>query len=135
VIAGYLDKNRPRDAARLEALYAAAHLLILPTRADCTPMVLAEAGSFGTPGLATDTGGIGTLVSHGVNGCLLPLAAVPADWARAVISLTAEPRAYAALSRASFEFARTRLSWSAWSRELVLRLRIELGAVTTGRAA
>ncbi len=63
---GYLDKSRPKHAARLRALYAAAHLFVLPTRADCTPMVLAEAGAHGTPVLVTDTGGVGSLVMEGV---------------------------------------------------------------------
>jgi glycosyltransferase involved in cell wall biosynthesis len=64
-VAGYLDKRRPREAARLNALYASAHLFLLPTRADCTPMVLAEAGAHGTPVLVTDTGGVGSLVAEG----------------------------------------------------------------------
>jgi glycosyltransferase involved in cell wall biosynthesis len=135
VVAGYLDKNRRREAARLEALYASAHLLVLPTRADCTPMVLAEAGTFGTPVLATDTGGIGTLVAPGVNGRLMPPAAVPADWARAIMAMTRDPAAYEALCRSSFDFARSRLTWSAWSRDLVLRLRMELAVPAVGQAA
>lgn len=55
----FLDKNRPKDAARLSALYAEAHLLLLPSRADCTLTVIAEAMAHGTPVLATDVGGIG----------------------------------------------------------------------------
>ena len=134
-VAGYLNKNRPREAARLEALYAEAHVLVLPTRADCTPMVLAEAGAFGTPVIATDTGGIGTLVSDGVNGRMLPPAAVPADWARAILEMTRDPAAHGALCRSSFDFARSRLTWTAWARDLVLRLRIELAAEALRRVA
>jgi glycosyltransferase involved in cell wall biosynthesis len=48
-IVGYIDKNRPREAARLDRLYAEAHVFLLPTRGDCTPMVMAEAGAHGTP--------------------------------------------------------------------------------------
>ncbi|CAN0604503.1 unnamed protein product, partial [Ectocarpus sp. 12 AP-2014] len=39
-VAGFLNKNRPRDAAKLNQLYTQAHLLLLPSRGDCTPMVL-----------------------------------------------------------------------------------------------
>lgn len=134
-VAGYLDKNRPREAARLEQLYAEAHVFLLPTRADCTPMVIAEAGAHGTPTIATNTGGIGSLVIEGANGRLLPLAAGPAEWAAAVRALTADSEAHAALCRSSFEHVRARLTWDAWARRLVMRLRAEVAAARAQAAA
>jgi len=125
-VAGYLDKNRPRHAARLRALYAEAHLFLLPTRADCTPMVLAEAGAHGTPVLVTETGGVGSLVREGVNGRLLPSAATPTDWARAVRSMTSDRARHEALCRASFGHARARLSWDAWAGSVAAHLRDEV---------
>lgn len=121
-VEGYLDKNRPRHAARLQALYSEAHLFLLPTRADCTPMVLAEAGAHGTPALVTETGGVGSLVTEGVNGRLLPSAATPADWARAIRSMTTDRARHAALCRSSFAHARTRLSWEAWAQGISAHL-------------
>lgn len=115
---GYLNKNRPRHAARLARLYALSHLLILPTRADCTPMVIAEAMAHGTPVLATDVGGIGTLLGGRGCGRMLPLQAEPADWAAAVREMTESEDIYRALSDASVDRAKTRLSWDIWSDEV-----------------
>lgn len=110
---GYLDKNRPRDLARLTALYATSHLLLLPTRADCTPMVVAEAMAFGTPVLASDTGGLGAMIAAPGAGLLLPLHAAPEDWAEAVCAATCDATGYAMRSDASFE---VRLDWTSWAR-------------------
>ncbi|MEM6421123.1 MAG: glycosyltransferase family 4 protein [Pseudomonadota bacterium] len=117
-IAGFLDKNDPAAAARLDRLLAEAHLFVLPTRADCTPMVVAEANTFGTPVLITETGGIGSLVTEGVNGRMLPVEAPPEAWAQAIAEMTADPGAWAAMSQASFAHARDRLSWQVWARDL-----------------
>ena len=112
---GYLDKNRPRQAARLAEAYGKAHLLILPTRADCTPMVAAEAMAHGTPVIGTDIGGMGTLLGGAGTGRLMPLEADGAAWARSIHELTRTPGSYQALSDAAFDRARTRLTWTAWA--------------------
>jgi glycosyltransferase involved in cell wall biosynthesis len=111
----FLDKNRPEDAARFDAVLGAAHALILPTRADCTPMVVAEANAFGAPALATDVGGLGTLIAPGENGWLLPEAAGGAEWGRRVLEMVADPAGYRALRASSLAAYRDRLTWEAWS--------------------
>ena len=118
-LTGYLDKNRPADLDRFRQLFSEAHLFVLPTRADCTPMVVAEANAHGTPVLITDIGGIATLMDEGRNGRMLPGTAGPEAWAGAVRELTADPAAYAALSASSFEHAHRRLTWEAWARGIV----------------
>lgn len=132
--AGFLNKNRPRDAARLARLYHNAHLLLLPSRADCSPMVVAEALAHGTPVLATDTGGIGSLVGQdGSGGRLLPPFTAPAEWAAAIAGMTADHEAYAFLSDAGFDRATLGLSWDNWARQIERLARQAMAARTTGR--
>jgi len=119
--AGYLDKNRPAEAARLANLYAGAHLLLVPSRGDCTPMVAAEAMAHGTPVLATDTGGMATLVRPGM-GALLPAGAGPADWAAAVGDLTGSANSFGAASARAFTHARSHLNWKSWADRVVALL-------------
>ena len=127
----FLDKGRPRDAARFAAVLARSHVLLLPTRADCTPMVIAEANAFGCPVLVTDTGGIGSLMAPGRNGEMLAPGADGAAYAAAVERIIADPAAYRALSASSFRHCLERLTWEAWSTDLVAIV----GSLRRGRAA
>ena len=43
----HLDKSRDADAATLYRLFLTADFLILPSRAECTPVVFSEASAFG----------------------------------------------------------------------------------------
>lgn len=132
---GYLDKNRREDAAVLARLYTRSHLLLLPSRADCTPMVAAEAMAHGTPVLASDTGGVSTLIGGPACGCILPLAATGTDWARAVEDLTNDHAAWHLMSDAAFDRARTRLGWSAWVNDVLAQIdTLRAASAATNRA-
>ncbi len=62
---GYVDRSR------LPGLYNAADALILPSEIEGTPMVVLESLACGTPVVASNAGGIPSLVFDGVNGMLL----------------------------------------------------------------
>jgi glycosyltransferase involved in cell wall biosynthesis len=61
----------PNDP-RLAALYAAADIFVLPTRADLSPWVCLEAMASSCPVISTSVGGIPDLVRHGETGLLIP---------------------------------------------------------------
>ena len=117
-VVGYLNKNTARGAAQLEQLLRDAHVFILPTRADCTPMVVAEANAYGTPVAITETGGIGTLMRDGANGHMMSMSAGPADWAHTIAGMVSDRDRYQRLSEQSFLHARNHLSWSVWSQKV-----------------
>ncbi|HET8716494.1 MAG TPA: glycosyltransferase family 4 protein, partial [Nocardioidaceae bacterium] len=59
--AGLTDRVRllgPRTGARLDAAYAGADLVVLPSRVETYGMVISEALARGVPVLATDAGGV-----------------------------------------------------------------------------
>ena len=122
-VAGYLNKNKTDDAARLVALFKQAHVFLLPTRADCTPMVVGEANVFGMPVLITETGGIGSLIEQGTNGFMLPMTADGSDWADAVLNLLPNLEA---LGSASHAYAMANLTWDSWAERVVDILRRDL---------
>src|SRR5260370_21113533 len=68
----YLNRKDPVQRRELEMLYETADFFLLPTRADCTPMVFCEASSFGLPIIAPDIGGVHEIIRDGENGFLLP---------------------------------------------------------------
>jgi glycosyltransferase involved in cell wall biosynthesis len=118
----YLNKDNPDDVRQLNKLMDSTHLLVLPTRADCTPMVIAEANAHSVPAIVTNVGGIASLVSDGVNGQLMPLDANGKQWADVIKELTASGERYSALRESSFVHFQRRLNWSAWARDLIADL-------------
>lgn len=120
---GWCDKRNPADAAKLDALMRRCHLFVLPTRADCTPVAINEAHAYGLPAVATDTGGVGSVLTPGVTGALVPAEADGPAWADAIAGLWADRDAYRAMARAARERYETTLSWSAWGRATAAVLR------------
>jgi len=108
-----MGENRYRELLR------SAHFLLLPSRAECYGVVLAEACAFGVPVLASETGGIGTVVKDGVNGKTFPTTQDPA-----VLDRAEEAKQYAdfientlnddysTLALSAFEEYVGRLNWS-----------------------
>jgi glycosyltransferase involved in cell wall biosynthesis len=78
----------PNDPG-LIALYHKSDIFCLPTRADCLPMVLAEAAAAGLPLVATDVGAIHEIVVDGVSGALVA-EATPDDLVAALHPLVAD---------------------------------------------
>lgn len=109
---GFVSKSTAEGRQRLDDLFGRAHFLILPTRADCVPVVFAEANSYGVPVLTTDVGGIRTAVRDGHNGAVFPLSAPASAYADAVTAAMASPQAYADIARRSADEYRTRLNWA-----------------------
>jgi glycosyltransferase involved in cell wall biosynthesis len=61
----------PSDPALID-LYRMADVFCLPTRGDCLPMVLPEAGAAGLPMISTDVAGIPEIVRDGETGLVVP---------------------------------------------------------------
>ena len=114
----FLDKSKPEDSDRFAALLTGAHFLILPTRAECAGVVIAEANAFGIPALATDTGGVPSMIEEGINGFLLPLDATGDDYADHIQRVYRDAAAYRALVRSSRQRYDDRLNWDAWGRSM-----------------
>ncbi|MFL5285413.1 MAG: glycosyltransferase family 4 protein [Rhodopila sp.] len=110
--AGFADKAKPDGVARLAGLLETAHFFILPSRADCTPVVFSEAAAWGLPCLATQTGGILSIIAEGCNGMTFPPAADPAAWGAAIAAVARDLDRYTALCRSSYQAYRQRLNWA-----------------------
>ena len=114
----YLNKNRSEDARILEKLYEEADFLILPTRADCSSIVTAEANAFGVPVIATQTGGLPSIIREGVNGYLLPLSAQGEDFAKVISTVFRDEKTYMNLRQTSRQEFEKRMSSEVWSQEV-----------------
>lgn len=110
----YLDKALDTDRQRYHKLMCQSHFLILPTLADCTPMVFAEANAYGMPVITTNTGGIPSLITE-ENGCLLPPNSDGKAYAEVVGNLFfRDPNRYQRLVRSSRHRYEKVLNWDSW---------------------
>ena len=69
----------PRTGAALAAVYAAADVMVLPSRAETYGMVIGEALAYGVPVVAADVGGIREAVGHGAGQARPALLTAPGD--------------------------------------------------------
>jgi glycosyltransferase involved in cell wall biosynthesis len=69
----------PRTGADLDSAYAAADVLVLPSRAETYGMVITEALARGVPVIASDVGGVTEALGHGRNGTRPGLLVPPGD--------------------------------------------------------
>lgn len=116
---GFISKATPEGRARIRALLHEAHWLLLPTRAECCAVVLAEAAAHAVPALTTAVGGNETAVVHGETGFLFSLDRPPEIWAEKIYNLSRDPLTYrnmAIHARAHYEAA---LNWDVAGRRAV----------------
>lgn len=110
---GFIRKSTEDGMRRIGQLLDDSHFMILPTRADCTPIVFNEASSAGLPVVTTRTGGVPSVVHEGINGHLFDPDANASVWADGIEALWNDRPAYEALCMAAWKDYGDRLNWRA----------------------
>jgi len=108
---GFVSKASPQGIETIGRLLAESHFLILPSRAECLAVVIAEAGSFGLPSVASDTGGIPTALRDGANGRTFSTDGDMLEYCSFISHMMSHPAEYRELALSSFNEYRTRLNW------------------------
>jgi glycosyltransferase involved in cell wall biosynthesis len=119
---GFVSKKNPEGRAKIDALFRQSHFLIVPTRFEAYGLVFVEASSYGLPSLATEIGGVTTIVRNDANGRRFALDESPKAYADYVQKLLNHPESYRALSHSAFGEYEQRLNWKTFGyrvRELV----------------
>src|ERR1700730_14892649 len=115
---GPLWKKTDDDLRKLLGLFEESDFFILPTRADCSPIVFCEAAVYGLPVITCDTGGVKETV-RGEWGLVLQQGSPPADYADWIVQNFNDRARYerlAWLARRAFE---SDLNWSAMAAHIV----------------
>jgi glycosyltransferase involved in cell wall biosynthesis len=112
-----LDKNSAKGEDEFITILNHTDFFILPTHADCTPLVIAEAFSAGVPVLATRTGGISSLVRDGFNGFLFEPNQAQ-GYVEKITQLMNDPVQYKLISQNCVQSYTTTLNWSRWAEEV-----------------
>lgn len=108
---GFISKSTPAGQERIGQLLMESHFLILPTLADCTPIVFCEANSLGLPCLSTNVGGVPTMIRNGVNGQLFAPDSHISEYCDYITNLFGNYADYQNLARSAFSEYQFRLNW------------------------
>ena len=109
---GFIDKSTDEGIEKIYRLIADSHFLILPSLADCTPIVFCEANSLGVPCLSRNVGGIPTIIKDNVNGKLFDRDADITEYCDYIYRLFDNYSDYKKLAFSSFQEYQSRLNWS-----------------------
>ena len=109
---GFIDKSKKEGLEKLDRLLAESHFLILPSQAECYGHVFCEANSFGLPCLATNVGGIPSIIKDNLNGKTFPVTASISDYCTYIFNLMNNYPDYENLAISSFNEYQTRLNWN-----------------------
>lgn len=111
---GFLNKNNPSDYQKYIDTIRQSHLLLLPTKAECSAIVFCEAAAFGLPVFTHDTGGVGNYVINGTNGYRLPLGSTPEDFATQIFKSVSSDE-FNKLHDGALQMYALNLNWNSWS--------------------
>ena len=111
----FLNKDNEIQRQKLRSLLLESDFLLLPTRAELFGMVFCEASAFGLPSVATDTGGLSSVIEEGKNGFLLPLSARGEDYAKVISRAYRDRQHYRELAKSSRAAFNEKLNWDAWA--------------------
>ncbi|KAA6346549.1 D-inositol-3-phosphate glycosyltransferase [termite gut metagenome] len=114
---GFLNKNLSDDYANLIRIIENSDILLLPTKAECSAIVFAEASAFGLPCFTCDTGGTANYVRNGINGYRLPVDSSGKDFAYK-IKEAIENDEMKKLSAGGIRLYKEVLNWSVVSEKL-----------------
>lgn len=110
-ILGFVDKSKSEGKQLINKLYSENHFFILPTIAECTPIVFSEANSFGLPVITTSTGGISSIIRNDVNGRMFGNEIDIPICAKYIYEIFIDYDRYKKYSLTSFNECIARLNW------------------------
>lgn len=119
---GFIDKFNKEGENLMNNLYLENHFFILPTIAECTPIVFSEANSFGLPVITTNTGGISSIIKDDVNGRMFDMEKEIPLCAEYIAGIFKNYALYESYSLSSFNEYVKRLNWETSIRNVISHL-------------
>ncbi len=115
---GFVNKSTQEGQDRINQALAESHFLILPTKADCTPIVFFEANSFGVPCLSSNVGGIPSVIRDDIDGKTFPINASIDKYCEYITEKFLDYQKYQELALSSFSDYETKLNWTVASKKI-----------------
>ena len=109
---GFINKTTPEGLEKINKVLSKTHFLIHPARAEAFGCALCEANSFGIPCLATNVGGIPSVIIDNINGKLFSPTDGIDPYCDFITNSFTNFSGYKDLARSSFQEYQTRLNWN-----------------------
>jgi glycosyltransferase involved in cell wall biosynthesis len=120
---GHLNKSDPVQQAKFTRLFETASAFILLSRADASPIVFSEAAAFGLPRFSFLTGGVGSVINDGVDGCLFDSGKNAAEMADRLHPFLADRERLTQMREATRRAYETRLNWPTQCKLILQRMK------------
>lgn len=120
-LVGFLNKDNPEQNQKLQNLYLTSDFYLQPSRQECQGIAYTEASAFGLPAIATNTGGVGDVVTP-KNGILMDFNAEISEYVNSILCYLDNPQKYHDLAFGAFEFYQTTLNWTSVGERLTREL-------------
>lgn len=124
---GFIDRSTEKGKQQFNSVLAAAHFLLFFSQAEAYGLALCEANAFGVPCLATQVGGIPTIIQNGKNGYLFDPLADATACIKLIQELMENHEKYCALAFGSRNEFDLRLNWQVSGAELRRHILRKLG--------
>jgi len=108
---GFIAKSNAAGIKKIDKLFSECHFFILPTTAEAYGIVFCEACSFGVPCVATNVGGIPTIIKDNINGKTFDVESGTDEYANYIYKLHTNKTEYSELCLSSFHEYKNRLNW------------------------
>ena len=120
---GFISKATQEGKEKLNYIFSNAHFFLLPTIADCTPVVFSEANSFGLPCLSNNVGGIPSIIKNDINGKKFELNSNALEWSEFIINNYINTKRYEEFCLSSFGEYEKRLNWDVAGKSIMKYLK------------
>lgn len=114
----FINKNSDDGMQKLYEIFLSHDFLILPTRFDCTPIVICEASAFALPAIVTNTGGVAGHLKEGENGYLIDFNDKGKGYALKIAEIIKDKTAFNNLKKNTREEFEKHLNWDHYGLEL-----------------
>lgn len=126
----FISKQTEGGVKLLNQYYEDATFFILPSRAECFGVVLAEANSYGLPVITTNVGGLTTAVRYGYSGYCLSLKNFHLIATEKIIRLLNKEEKYKLMSRNAFSYYLKERNWKVIGKKAVCEMKKVLQSST-----
>ena len=119
----FISKATKQGRDFLNKLFEETDFFILPTTADCTPVVFAEAASYGIPVITTDVGGCTSMVLDKETGFCIKEDQFVAEATRRIIELCGDEKAYGRMGLNAYKHYQKKLNWNVIGEKTISAMR------------